>query len=93
MVARRAAAGGVTTAAAARAAVAPEKNRGGREKEEREGRRVNRSLTQIDSKFCIETQKTVNIKVVGNSNSYNLRVEQNFIQAIGLKVILNFQKL
>ena len=31
------------------------KNRGGREKEEREGRRVNRSLTQNKSNFCIET--------------------------------------
>ena len=66
VVARRAAAVGVAIAAAARAAVAPEKNRGGREKEEREGRRVNRSLTQNDSNFCIETRKTVNIKVVGN---------------------------
>ena len=47
------------------------KNRGGREKEEREGRRVNRNLTQNDSNFCIETRKTVNIIVVGNSKIYN----------------------
>jgi hypothetical protein len=58
------------------------KNRGGREKEEREGRRVNRSLTQNDSNFCIETRKTVNIKVVGNSKIYNFRVGQNFIRVM-----------
>ena len=56
-------------------------NRAGRE-EERE-RRVNRSLTQNDSNFCIETRKMVNIKVVRNSKSYNLRVGQNFIRAMG----------
>ena len=60
--------------AAAHPAMAPKKNRGGREKEEREGGRVNRSLTQIDSNFCIETRKMVNIKVVGNSKIYNFRV-------------------
>ena len=58
------------------------KNRGGREKEEREGRRVNLSLTQIDSNFCIETRKTVNIKVVGNSKIYNFCVGQNFIRVM-----------
>ena len=58
------------------------KTRGGREKEEREGRRVNRSLTQNDSNFCIETPKTVNIKVVGNSKIYNFRVGLNFIRVM-----------
>ena len=66
---------------AAHPAMAPEKNRGGREKEEREGGRVNRSLTQIDSNFCIETLKTVNIKVVGNSKIYNF-CGQNFIRVM-----------
>ena len=58
------------------------RNRGGREKEEREVRRVNRSLTQNDSNFCIETRKTVNIKVVGNSKIYNFCVGQNFIRVM-----------
>jgi hypothetical protein len=44
--------------------------------------RVNRGLTQLDSNFCIETQKTVNIKVVGNSKIYNFRVGKNFIRVM-----------
>jgi hypothetical protein len=65
--------------AAAHPAMAPEKNRGGREKEEREGGRVNRSLTQIDSNFCIETRKMVNTKVVGNSIIYKFRFRRKLI--------------
>ena len=49
-----------------------------REKEEGE-RRVNRGLTQLDLNFCVETRKTVNIKVVGNSRIYNFRVGPKFI--------------
>ena len=42
-------------------------------------RRVNRGLTQLDLNFCVETRKTVNIKVVGNSRIYNFRVGPKFI--------------
>jgi hypothetical protein len=58
-------------------AVKQRREREGRKRER--GERVNRGLTQLDLNFCVETRKTVNIKVVGNSKIYNFCVGRNFI--------------
>jgi len=54
-----------------------------REREGRErGERVNRGLTQLDSNFCIETRKSLNMKVVKISKSYNFPFRPKFIRAM-----------
>jgi hypothetical protein len=80
VVSWRAAAGGIARAAGLRCP--PYRGaREGTEEGEREGRKRREegqpSLTPNNSNFCIETQKKVNTKVVGNSKVCNFCVGQN----------------